>query len=1537
MFGSCPTDFTFHKDGESLVVNKYKNLAQCFHRENIGHGLISASLNPKSGIQASPALASSQRIEQRYKRGVLNKASSTETYKYRPFSNGDAGAKTIVETTLTLKGQKADASSATVSTPKSLIFDSPHPVARKSAADISNALKAVKAEETGDVVQPQAADRFSELVRVMRSSSKADIQTAYNQAKATPSDKKIMLDALYRTGTGEAAELAVELIKSGDLTPVEALMYYANLALVHHVNLGAVTAVSSLLDQPDLPRVGYLGVGHVIGKYCEQHTCDKVPEVKAAVDKLMGKVGDGKAPSRDKEDVIVTALRAAGNARQLDDANLQKIANIAADKKVRNRVRAMAISTLPTKCSMKWKSVLLKTLADRQEDSEIRIKAYLALVACPCATVANQLKEILDKETVNQVGSFIQSHLRNLRASADRNKDDAKRHLGQIRPSKKFPEDFRIYSFNNELSYSIEALGAGSAIENNVIFSQNSWVPRSTTLNLTTELFGRSFNFMELDTRVENLDRIIESFVGSKGVLEELARKDDDETDKYVDEKSKKVADFVEYVENRIGKSRGKREVKPSETEKFGKGVHLRNNEVDQLLDLDMSLKLFGVELAYLSYSGNDDLKGTPKGIFDRLMDNFDKVADKAKAFDYNMENHLHFLDADLIYPTGMGMPLVLGLTGSSVVHLKTSGKVDLQAILKNPENAAMRIALEPSASVRVAGDLVVEAFGQRSGLRVVGTLHTATGSDISVKLLEGQGIDINFGIPKRKQDLISISTDVLLTTDPKTNKMAAPKFTSGRDHSDCFDQFSGLIGLTVCGHIKMPYDGLETLAKRPFFPLSGPSKFALTIENNDVTSYHFKAFYNNKKPKSRSLEILLETPNSRQDRRVALTAEAGLEPNKFAKVSFASPLKSASGEITLKDNDKEYSVTLLMKNDQTEYFGRVGIEANGKKYTPVLEYRVPDHIEKLSGGKGGKGQQYKIEGDVDVADEDGGKRYKLNKVVLVSGDKKLVHIDGSAFVKPQHYGVDFKIGQGDESGAIKFDLKRPKPAKYEMLLEAKQSKDPNAAIAMTWDYERQPDKLDNKLTVTHGADLKSETNRITLEQHFDYNMKKEDLRLSAKNKLSYPARDLLFDTNGELTRNSIDGDVNVKFDKFKMNSKLKAKTGTQKPGDYEGEFEIKVMDNGLEAKAKRTVIGDHQSKFENSLQLTPGGKYKADATITYNVKPKDIDVKLDGDLDLNGKKLKVDTALVANLDKVNSHAMVNLDGTKYLDFDLKAQRAPNPSGNFRLNLKNLLSTDGKFSMQSSKGSGEFNVDLPKFNRKIKGTGDIQITGTKHAANVEVNYDTKDPSKKIKLATVTDITKNSIDSKNVLEVLTYKTEFNVKGKGKFEQGEFDGEADVTTPDNRHVVLRAKRSAQPKDDKMDVQAEVELIDFPNKSEKASRSVHVKADAKQFDRTAKTFNNLDYDVKVKDLDGRDANVQIRTKHQKPDPAKRTTEVGVTANGALLPKPLEFQLTNELNNDQHKWDVKTSLGSDLSATVRDILIQAIIIFFYCYLIVI
>ncbi|XP_008560242.1 apolipophorins [Microplitis demolitor] len=1528
VFGTCQTDFEFHHEGDSTTVRKYKNLSKCSHRENIRHALIKAIYDETSDIKSSPVLDSEQQIEQVFKQGVLQSAKSDETYKYRPFSNADTGAKTTVHSTLTFKSDNADpAAAAPVSRPRSLIFENPHPVTESSSPEaIMSALKEVKEEETPEGVKDGVAEKFGALVKVLRKSSKNHMLSAYNKVKAGVSgfdkntDKKILIDALFRTGTGDSAEVIIELINNKEITGLYLLAYYASLSLINHVSLPTITAVTTLLNRPKLPRIAYLGIGRVIGKYCQEHDCENADEVKAALAKIATKLSNPKPDNRDQETIIIAALKALRNAKYLDDPTIDKIMGIVNDKTVHPRVRVAAIEALTAKCSPKWEHPLLKVFGDKEEDSEIRIKAYLSLVECPGGKIANELKKIIDTETVNQVGSFVTSHLRNLRASTDPNKQNAKRHFGELRPRTKFPEDFRKFSFNREFSYNIDTLGIGSVAEQNVIYSQKSFVPRSASLNLITELFGRSFNFLEIDARSENLDRLIEYYFGPKGLIKrkEAAELISDGKENF-DEAYKNVKDFA----NRVGRNR--RTVSQAELDEFARKARPQETEVDDSLDIDISIRMFGAELAYLDLQEKPGSHNSNTAM-NNLMDLIAQIFDGMKNINVQNTHHNNFMDMDLVYPTGLGFPLVVGVEGNAVTQIKANGNIDMKHIMKDPKNAVVKIGLEPSANIALEASLMMETFDTESGLKIISRMHTSTGSDFSLKVLDGNGVEVNFGVPKKKQEIISLSSQVFFV-DGKGN-LKAPKFSSGKQHSDCFDQFSKILGVTVCGHFSYPYDSIDAVHKKPLFPLGGPAKFSISIENNDATSYWFKTYYDKSKPDERSFEMTFDTPNSRTKRRVALRIEAANKPEeKYIKASLESPIKTINGEIKLENTDKKKALSVVVNHDSDEYRATVGLQADGNKYKPILEYKIPDHIEKLSGSTSGK-PVYRVEGDIGVDNQDGGKKYSFNQVSLLASDKKILGLNGFVAIKPDAIMVETTASHNDESVKISFDGKRL-PEGFDTNLAVIPSKNPEVGFQVLWHYDRANNLIDHSFVVTYGPDLNSKVNRFAITDRLEY--KKNDkpnhpydyfTSLKTKSEITWPAQEVSAKFENEVSSNNWESEFDVKYGKFKIGSEIEIKVEPGAPQNWEAGFEAYMMDTKISIEGKHKKLSEFKHKFDGKLEL-PGSKYEVDLQSECQMDDQKKNIQFLGDFKINGKSFKVDYGLNANPTHINNHAVVSLENAKYLDYLLDVQMGPKAFGKLNLNVKNIVSANGQYNYQNGKGTGNLNINLLTMNRKMKATGDINVTGARHVGNFEINFDEKDPSKSIKMSTDTEIEKTAINSKNSIEFFTHKYEVNGKGhfKRTAENGyDFNLEGQATLPTGRHFVIEGNQVVDRSPDKSTTKGTYNLMDYEKKG-----GEHRKL---SYDFTIALVEPLrhEYDcqhtMKFVNRDGKDVNLFISTKHAELKDNKHDCEVKVNLKGAYLVKPFDFNLNAKYADRKDKtpgmngfWKIDSSLGSDLS----------------------
>lgn len=272
-------------------------------------------------------------------------------------------------------------------------------------------------------------------------------------------------------------------------------------------------------------KEGFLSIGNLIKKYTQQEGSND-PELLRLFDKLADKLGNCKSEKRQQEDVYVAILKGLNGAKGVHGALLDKIVRCSSEGNA-GRVRAAAIQALKSaSCDRKTQSAALNLLKNRKDDSEFRIEAYLVLVDCSSPQIADEVLKLLEDEPVYQVGSFITSHLSNLRSSTDLYREKARKDFADVSSSKKFPSDVRKFSFNHEFSYEFGSLGLGGSTDSNVIYSQNSFTPRSIRTNITGELFGTSFNVFELSGRQENFDLVLERYFGPKGYFNTLNKQD---------------------------------------------------------------------------------------------------------------------------------------------------------------------------------------------------------------------------------------------------------------------------------------------------------------------------------------------------------------------------------------------------------------------------------------------------------------------------------------------------------------------------------------------------------------------------------------------------------------------------------------------------------------------------------------------------------------------------------------------------------------------------------------------------------------------------------------------------------------------------------------------------------------------------------------------------------------------------------------------------------------------------------------------------
>ena len=89
---------------------------------------------------------------------------------------------------------------------------------------------------------------------------------------------------------------------------------------------------------------------------------------------------------------------------------------------------------------------VMEVFLNTDEDSELRITAYLAVMQCPVQTFLDQVRSRLESERADQVGSFVWSHLINLMDTASPLKQNIREILEDEELKKDFDLDKRKFS-----------------------------------------------------------------------------------------------------------------------------------------------------------------------------------------------------------------------------------------------------------------------------------------------------------------------------------------------------------------------------------------------------------------------------------------------------------------------------------------------------------------------------------------------------------------------------------------------------------------------------------------------------------------------------------------------------------------------------------------------------------------------------------------------------------------------------------------------------------------------------------------------------------------------------------------------------------------------------------------------------------------------------------------------------------------------------------------------------------------------------------
>ena len=747
-------------------------------------------------------------------------------------------------------------------------------------------------QKTSDDVRPDVPRLFTRLVSMLRHFNEDGLAQLDAQLESGSAAKRYFVDALPLAGTAPALAMMRDMILSGSVNDETTDRWMTSLAFVHDPDVNMVAAVAPLLEDRNARRQTLLGVSSLVHHFCKINVnCANERPVRTVVSELERALGSGcHAASEDQEMRILTALKALGNVGRLV-GGVDKLRTCFEDEDNSMEIRLAAIHAFRRmSCSAVTDSNLMATFANTREDTEVRVAAYLAVMQCPSYNIVDKVQEVLSTETVNQVSSFVWSHLTNMQETNDPTKSYMKSLLYNLDLASKFNTDMRKFSRYFEKTMFSESMNAGATVDANVIFTPDSYMPRSGMFNLTVDLFGEAFNLLEIGGRVEGLEDFSESLFGDNGIY-------------------------------------------PQETiSQIMKTMRGNQNSRIQSPKASAYMKIFGNELQFGKYDSLKELVAS-MGAKNPL----DFLQKLAKDMDWT-ENY-QFLDSSYTIPTITGFPFTLKATGTATLSLKTGGSFDVQSW--NKVNIDGHI--KPSAAVEIMSEMLVDAHVAHTGLKMNTNLHTSTLLDGHAIVDGGKLVSVRVNMPRDKVEILDVHTrfhSVFRNRARKLEMHADNRY----ELKSCSDKYisTELLGINLCADVSYS----RGTPDRPSCFFSGPLTARFTVEKTDTIKAFELEYQHSNENGIRKSNFVLDTVGSSIDRRITVDYAVDFNKSEF-KAGFYTPIKSmdVSGVLDLAGRTKRADVSLKM--DGSELFGvtsSLAIEDTPVifRYSPYLNIRGP-------------------------------------------------------------------------------------------------------------------------------------------------------------------------------------------------------------------------------------------------------------------------------------------------------------------------------------------------------------------------------------------------------------------------------------------------------------------------------------------------------------------------------------------------------------------------------------------------------------------
>ncbi|CAL1530281.1 unnamed protein product [Lymnaea stagnalis] len=909
--GTCPTLYSVPQKGwKSLEITKSKDLLGCVDRDNYQSALKSAPFHVPDTIKSLPLLKGNSVCKQIIsKDGYLSSSTCTESLVFRPFSKKESGARTEITQKLiyvtATTGLKVSAE--LIRSRTNLLFD--HTLTGQGGDKTSWSARALLTQLcriTAQDIPAEVPELFTGLVYQMRGlgrSQLTDISDQVFRSNICEDNKekarKFYLDALPMVGTGSSVQVMVQMLLSGEIIGAQAELWINSLHFIQNPTTEMIAHLNKLLLSEKHRLTSLLPLSSLIKNFCDSNSdCMNDKNVHDILDVFNGYL-DQSCQSKD-QDLVLAVLRAVGNLGYSDQLapTLEKCFE---STEVSMNVRVFATQAFRGITCAIDRNEIMSTFENKDEDTELRISAYLAVMKCADESVLKQVKRILEIEPVNQVGSFVWTHLTNLMETSSPHKQALRDILDDETLKTEFKMDKRKFSTNYEVSFFSEKFGAGATGESNVVWSSKSFIPRSAMVNLTVDVLGQSINLIEIGGRVQGLEDLLQKYVGSKLFKGGETPKDG-------------------------GPSRcTKKEKMDSMKTQFD------INKED--LTASLYLRMFGNELAFQHFTEK------------QLLSLKDKIADfnffKSSGDEISFTKSFMFLESKMTVPTIAGISLTLGVNGTATADLQAKVTNERKRLKTTTGfNISPRQAV---GAIQVSGLMSLNVGPVSAGLKMVTTLHTSTAVSGRIEVDSNQVLSVDIDTPKKNMDILTVQSEFFVVHNNVEKKQKMLQERKMKAMSCSPEQVFKVTGYQFCGAVS--YVNASTNENAPYFPFTGPMLVSVTVEKKDAPK-GFKL--DGKKVQNENAStgmVSVDTPSSSVIRAISIGYYLD-KPGQSLELELVSPWKNILLKGSYPQNSKSREFNALATVDGKDYKFIAKIDRDIQKgktvWTPTLEFSQP-------------------------------------------------------------------------------------------------------------------------------------------------------------------------------------------------------------------------------------------------------------------------------------------------------------------------------------------------------------------------------------------------------------------------------------------------------------------------------------------------------------------------------------------------------------------------------------------------------------------